>query len=177
MKASSGGSKFTSRKYQTFQPGVYLDWERKMIEERLEQAKNPLRTRQGFGGGEGPSRENVPITEADILKYNSTWDPYNPLFNNKEYARKAGYPGIPAFPCFQTPRGNPPSAIPMDVADKWYYANDGSDVKVWTPIFAGDMFTSHPPCPVAKNGTTKAHRLPVRSTISMLQTRHAATQR
>jgi hypothetical protein len=32
----------------------------------------------------------------------------------------------------------------MDIADKWYYANDGSDVRVWTHIFAGDSFTSEP---------------------------------
>jgi hypothetical protein len=142
-KAASAGTKFVSRKYQTFQPGVYLDWEKKMIEERLEQAKNPGRVRQG-PGGEGQQEGKTPVTEAEILKYNSTWDPYNPLFNNKEYAKKAGYPGIPAFPCFQTPRGNAPSAIPMDFADKWYYANDGSDVKVWTHVFAGDLFTSQP---------------------------------
>lgn len=134
-------SESTSGKYQIFQPGEYLDWEKSMIEERLEQAKNPRRSAEGpMGPGGGPTV----ITEDDILKYNKVWEPYNPLFNDREYAIKAGYPGIPAFPCFQSPRGSAPSAIPMDIADKWYYANDGSDVKVWTHIFAGDSFTSEP---------------------------------
>jgi len=39
--AQAGGAKFASNKYQTFQPGVYFEWEKKMIEERLEQAKTP----------------------------------------------------------------------------------------------------------------------------------------
>jgi hypothetical protein len=140
----AGGAKLASRKYQTFQPGIYLEWEKKMIEERLEQAKNPNRPMEGFGGGEGPGGGDQAITEEAILSYNKTWDPYNALFNSREYAQKAGYPGVPAFPNFQSPRGNPPSAIPMDFSDKWYYANDGSDVKVWTHIFAGDRFTSKP---------------------------------
>lgn len=137
-------SENTSGKYQIFQPGEYLDWEKKMIEERMEQAKNPRRSVERPGMPGGPGGGPTVITEDDILKYNKIWDPYNPLFNDKEYARKAGYPSVPAFPCFQSPRGNPPSAIPADIADKWYYANDGSDVKIWTHIFAGDSFTSEP---------------------------------
>jgi len=32
--------------------------------------------------------------------------------------------------------------IPMDFTDTWYYANDGGDIEVYGPIFAGDTFTS-----------------------------------
>lgn len=32
----------------------------------------------------------VVVTEADLLKFNRRWDPFNPLFNDKEYAEKAG---------------------------------------------------------------------------------------
>jgi len=136
---TGGGKKFVSRKYQTFQPGEYFDWEKEMIEQRLAQAENPQRQEGG-----GPPGGGGPVTEAAILEYNGKWDPYNPLFNDPEYARKAGFPGVPAFPNFQTPRGNAPAAIPMDFGDKWYYANDGSDVRVWSHIFAGDSFTSEP---------------------------------
>jgi hypothetical protein len=129
----------TKAKYQIFQPGEFLDWEKRMVEERLEQAKNPRAKKQdAFFSVEGT------VTEDAILSYNRAWDPYNPLFNNKEYAIKAGYPGIPAFPCFKVPNGNNPSPVPMDIADKWYYANDGSDVKIWSHIFPGDSFTSEP---------------------------------
>ncbi len=104
-------------KYQTFNPGEYLDWEKKVVEERLAQAagKAPLTGgMMGFpGGGSGA------ISQAEIVSYNSKWDPYNPLFNDKAYAQRAGYPDIPAFPCFKTPMGNSPAAIPRDLGDKW----------------------------------------------------------
>jgi len=137
------GSEKTAVKFQTFQPGEYFDWEKSIIEERFAKAAEGPQA----GGGGGP--EGMPggggptvITEDAILKYNKTWDPYNPLFNDKEYAIKAGYPGIPAWPCFQTPRAGGISGIPKNIADKFYYANDGSDVQVWTHIFAGDTFRS-----------------------------------
>jgi hypothetical protein len=126
-------------RFQIFYPGEYLDWEKDIIEERLARAKGGgQQDGEGAPGG-GPSV----ITEADILNYNRTWDPYNPLFNDKEYAQKAGFPGIPAWPCFQGPRGGGAGlGIPKNIADKFYYANDGSDIRVWTHIFEGDSFTS-----------------------------------
>jgi hypothetical protein len=140
LAQTGGGKPFKNVKYQTFQPGEYFRWEKSMLEERFEQARNPHREQQRGPFRGGPSA----ITEDDIINYNKAWNPYDPLFNDKEYARKAGYPGVPAFVNFQSPRGNPPSAIPMDTGDKWYYHNDGSDLRVWTHIFAGDSFTSEP---------------------------------
>ena len=42
---SSGGQKFTSGKYQIFEPGVYFDWEKKMVEERLVRPEIPAVSR------------------------------------------------------------------------------------------------------------------------------------
>lgn len=127
-------------KYQIFYPGEYLDWERKVIDERLTQVKE--NARRAAEGTQGMDRPSVIVSEAELLKYNKAWDPYNPLFNDKKYAQRAGYPDIPAFPCFQRPRGGSVSGIPRDMADLWYYANDGGDAKVWTHVFAGDTFFS-----------------------------------
>jgi hypothetical protein len=131
-------------KLQTFQPGEYLDWEKAIVEERFAQAAGKSRQSGEVPGAPEEMRggESSAITEDAILKYNQTWDPYNPLFNDKEYARKAGFPGIPAWPCFQSPRAGRISGIPKNIADKFYYANDGSDVRVWTHIFAGDALSS-----------------------------------
>jgi hypothetical protein len=131
-------AKSTTGKYQTFQPGIYLDWEKAMVEERVAIAKKgPQKTSAGPGGGPGV------ITEESILQANKKVDPYNPLFNDKEYAKKAGYPGVPAFPGTQGARGGGGiPRIPMDFADKWYYHNDGGDNRVYQHIFAGDSFTS-----------------------------------
>lgn len=126
-------------KYQTFYPGEYFDWEKDVVEERLEQVKKGSQ-----GGGGMPGRGPSVITEEDILAYNNKMDPYNPLFNDREYAQKAGYPGVPAFPCFQQPGTGRVTGIPHNIADKFYFGNDGSNVQVWTHIFAGDSFTSEP---------------------------------
>jgi hypothetical protein len=123
-----------SVKYQVFQPGKYFDWEKKAIEERFASAKK--------GPQKAASAAANIISEADIVKYNSTWDPYNPLFNDKAYAQKAGYPNIPAFPAFQGPSGESVSGIPRDLGDSWYFANDGGRMEFYTPIFAGDSLTS-----------------------------------
>lgn len=130
-KAGSG-IESTKGKYQIFQPGEYLDWEKKMVDERMAFVKK------------GPQKEDImteEVNEADLLSYNRTWDPYNPLFNEKQYAQKAGYPDVPAFPCFINPRGMQVPRPPWDAGDKAYFQNDGGDTRVWTHIFPGDSFT------------------------------------
>lgn len=138
-------------KYQVFQPGDYFDWEKGIIEERIARASGSFRPESKGLNNEisnplmaGMSRRDNSVGKAELLGYNRTWDPYNPLFNNEEYAREAGYPDIPAWPCFKTPmaEGLMGLTIPKNIADTWYYANDGSDVRFYVPIFAGDSFTS-----------------------------------
>lgn len=123
------------RKYQTFQPGQYFDWEKKYIEKNIKTAANPPK----MGGGE----TSTDVQEWEILSYNHTWDPYNPLFNDKQYARKAGYPNVPALPCFKTPNpGAMSMAIPAEVADLWYFAHGPDVVEFYDPIYGGDSLSS-----------------------------------
>jgi hypothetical protein len=135
---AGSGSKNTKGKYQTFQPGEYLDWEKDMIEERMAIVrKGPQKTTAGAAP--------APITEDEIIAANRKVDPYNPLFNDKEYARKAGYPSVPGVPGTQGARGRggarvPP--IPKDFGDQWYYHNDGGDNRIYRHVFAGDTFVS-----------------------------------
>ena len=125
-------TKSTKGKYQIFQPGVYLDWEKEIIEEKWALAKKGPQKREV---SEDASKAVIAetdvamagrmvvadvVTEEDILTYNRRWDPYNPLFNDKEYARKAGYPGIPAWPIFKSARGGGVGMIPKDIADKYH---------------------------------------------------------
>ncbi len=124
-----------SGKYQIFEPGKYLDWEKPIIEQKLASVeKGPPK------GREGPTE---PVSEYELLEFNGKWDPYNPLFNDKEYAQKAGYPNVPALPCFKTPMGAIAElAIPMDIGDTWYYSHGPNDVEFFAPIFPGDSFTT-----------------------------------
>jgi len=128
-------------KYQIFYPGKYLEWEKDLIEERIAIAKGEIPPKRPEGMPGRGAMPNVAV-EYELLKYNRTWDPYNPLFNDKKYAQEAGYPDVPAWPCFKGPMAGVMLSIPKDIADTFYYANDGTDMQFFTPIFPGDTFTS-----------------------------------
>ena len=145
--AKTGSTGSRNVRYQTFQPGEYFDWEREMVEERFALAKKgPQRgSSESMNRSGGPVDPLKPVTEEDILNYNRKWDPYNPLFNNKEYAQKAGYPGVPAWPCFQRPSGSHSHlTIPEDYTDKyiWLYGHGPDDIEMFSHIFADDYFTA-----------------------------------
>lgn len=125
-------------KYQFFEPGKYFEWEKPIVEERI---ANAART---------PENRDKPIkvSEYELLHYNDKWDPYNPFFNDKEYARKAGYPDVFAFPCFITPMGaimtvSIPQAVIEGAADGvlWRFAHGPNDVEFFAPIYPGDTLT------------------------------------
>lgn len=122
-------------KYQIFEPGKYFDWEKEIIEERLAIAqKDPPK-----GSSEPPET----ISEYELLMFNRNWNAYNPLFNNKEYAQKAGYQDVPAFPCFKIPQSNVRMTVPERIdADLWYYAHGPEDAEFLAPIFPGDTLHS-----------------------------------
>lgn len=129
-------------KYQNFQPGKYLEWEKDLIEEKFAIAAGKKPEGGGFHGG-GWFPGGGAVTEQDILSFNSKWDPWNPLFNDKAYAQKAGYQNVPARPGFKSPMGGA-NALKMDyeVGDIFYFGH-GPDLREYeTPIFAGDTFTS-----------------------------------
>lgn len=141
---------FLNRTYQVFEPGRYLDWERSAVESRLERSRAlaALLARRGSADARRPAGEDpsavLAVSEAAVLKYNHTWDPYNPLFNGVEYARNFNHPSVPAWPCFVGGRTDAAMdfTIPKDIADTWYYANDGSDYELFAPIHPGDQLTS-----------------------------------
>lgn len=123
-----------SGKYQIFNPGVYLDWEKEHVLPRLE-----LAAKLNESKPEGELGE--PITAEALLAVQKTWDKYNPLYLDAEYARKAGFPDIFAGPTFRPmtmiPGGRVPP-LPQNIADAFYYANDGSDIRTFKRIFPGD---------------------------------------
>ena len=123
-----------SGKYQIFYPGEYLDFEKSCVEERM---KNRLRRNNA---PPPPFKmEPRPISEEEILAYNRKWNPYDPLYNAPEYARAHGHKSVPAYPGFMAmaPMGIP--GFPKDIADLFYYTNDGTDIRYYRNVYAGDM--------------------------------------
>ena len=123
-----------------FNPGEYYDWEQSHVQERLDLASGktkmemPPEMKAFFGGPK-------PYTEAEILEYNRKWNPYDPLHTNPEYARKQGFPSVPAMPGFAQPQGGMMMGFPKNIADKFYYTHDGGSFEIRDHIFAGDLLT------------------------------------
>ena len=122
-------------KYQTFQPGEYFDWEQPHVNDRLQAAAENRAVRQKLIKGPIP-----PATEEDILRFNRLWNPYDRLYNDTEYARSLGFPGVPAYPGYGAPRGTGVAGFPKNIGDAFYYTNDGYSLKYERRIFAGDVF-------------------------------------
>ena len=121
-----------------FQPGEYLDFEKDAVQLRLDIAAGKAEMPK-MGGPFGP-KEPRPYSQAEVLAYNKKWDPYNPLFNDPEYAKKAGYADVPAYPgfCMAMAMGAPGFDKTMP-SGGFYYTNDGTDIYLSRPVVAGDF--------------------------------------
>ncbi len=131
--------------WKTFQPGKYDSWELPFVQQRQKMAAGEMGDMPIMGppGMEdmsffGPP-EAKPYSVEEIRAYNHRWDPYNPLFNDVEYAKKAGYQGLPALPGFVGRGGGAMLGFPKDIADAFYYTNDGTDIELARPIVSGDL--------------------------------------
>ncbi|MBN1625789.1 MAG: MaoC family dehydratase [Deltaproteobacteria bacterium] len=139
-------SESTEGKYQIFYPGEYLDFEKEAIEERFElAAKEP----------EGVLQTTEPVKQYDLLAFNRRWDPFNPLFNDKDYAQKAGYPNVPGWPDYIFMQAGPDLKIWPNLvqADCFYVSHGPDDRRFYTPVFEGDVFTIEPEKPVFEDIT------------------------
>ena len=87
-----------------------------------------------------------PYTEEEILAYNHKWNPFDPLYNDPEYARAHGHPSVPAYPGFGEIRGGDtgkpaPFVNFRMMFDSFCYTADGNDLRYARNIYAGDMIT------------------------------------
>ncbi len=124
-----------TEQYQIFYPGEYMDWEKDLVEERMKIASGEIAPPPSPFAGKEPQ----PITEEEIIAYNKLWNPYDPLYNDPEYARAHGHKSVPAYPGFRAmfPMGIP--GFPKNIAERFYYTNDGTDVRYFRNIYAGDI--------------------------------------
>ena len=117
--------KITDQKFQTFYPNVYSPAE--------QEALDGLRKSIEEAGGVGfMANRTLVAKEEKMLDYARLWNPYDPLYNDPEYAAKTRWGKLPALPCCIF--GETISGFPMmdDIADDmgnvFYYANDGGDI-------------------------------------------------
>ena len=78
----------------------------------------------------------------DQIRYAQSWDRWNPLFNDIDYARSAGYKSIPAIPGFVEPivRIMPSKEFGTPIALNYAFPGDGYDHEVhyYRPIYANE---------------------------------------
>ncbi len=126
--------------YVTYYPGQYTPEEQAILDKVAKECEEQI-------GKPGISLENPDaagvIQEETLLAYARTWDEYNPLFLDPEYAKNSPWGGVIAFPGAVEPSvGFPMLDDYCDVfGDIFYYGNDGGDVEFFEPVRPGDQIT------------------------------------
>lgn len=130
--------KITDQKFQTFYPNVYSEAERSAVDK--------LRREVAESGGIGPMVDRTETASQEkMLDYARLWNPYDPLYNDPDYAAKTKRGKLPALPCYIFEENI--SGFPMmddigdDLGNVFYYANDGGDIELYRPVYDGDVIT------------------------------------
>lgn len=125
-------------KNQTFIPGEYFEWEKLPADERKEFSRSfqPYIPQAGID-------EYETIDEKDVLEFNKRWNPLDPLYNDPEYARAQGFPGVPVMPgyLFRFVSARDEGIPPFDrrIGDSFYYTAIGGDLTFHKRVFSGDQ--------------------------------------
>lgn len=109
-----------------------------------EQGGAMLGTAPGGTGKAQMSTDTFMSMTADLAamkKYAKNFDPWNPLYNDEEYAKKTRYGSIIAVPFFKEAGAMFPSMGNLKGLGTFGPANDGGDIEFFLPIRPGDTFT------------------------------------
>lgn len=121
-----------SGKYKIFEAGVYSDREKQILQEVADRvASVQCNVKQ----------PPFSIGEYEIADTNRRWEDENPLYNDRDYATKAGYSSIPAYPSTVAPMMfGAGHKIPQDIADRFYYTMTYGDIRFYKSVTAGDGY-------------------------------------
>ncbi|MBR5930615.1 MAG: hypothetical protein IKZ95_01165 [Lachnospiraceae bacterium] len=128
-------------------PGQYDEREQAALDKWWE-AANAINTRgpidvQALVNGTLPADTpgigpTLKVTEAMVRYNNAKYEQENPLFNDAEYARKAGYKDIPAYPIFGTHDDSYTCAFPEEARDTLLVSQASHWVESYQDIYPGD---------------------------------------
>jgi hypothetical protein len=134
-------------KFQRLYPGIYTPREAEWVQQYLA-ANRALQTRgpidvQKLVRGELPKDTPglgpvIQVTEDWVRYQNQRVDPENPLRNDREYARKAGFADIQAFPTFGAHDDTFMVPYPPAARDKLLVSDLNHSVTTYRPIHPGD---------------------------------------
>ena len=116
--------------YKKQYPGVYTPREQEILDRLNEQLKAQVGKPAMFGAGDADPTL--------MALYAKNWDPWNPLYNDPEYAKNTKWGGVISIPCWKEPGAMFPT-LPMDFGDRMTdRANLGGAFEILKPIYAGD---------------------------------------
>lgn len=80
----------------------------------------------------------IPVTEDMIAYYAEKYNPENPLYNDADYAKKAGFEGIPAILSYGAHDDTYLAPVPREARDVMLIAGLNHEITSCRPIYAGD---------------------------------------
>lgn len=133
--------------FVTLFPGVYTEREKEavsryLIDNMALAQRGPIDGTALASGaltedtpGLGPT---LPVTDAMVRYNNTKFDPDNPLLTDADYAKKAGYREIAAFPTFAAHDDTFMVPYPVDARDTLLVSQLNHSVTSYEPIYPGD---------------------------------------
>ena len=76
--------------YKKQYPGIYSDREKRLLDEARARLAKQKGQASPMGGGVA--------NETIMLLYANAWDPWNPLYNDKDYAKNTKYGDVISLP-------------------------------------------------------------------------------
>lgn len=145
--AAPARAKVKAATFQTLYPGVYSEHEAERAQKyiaanRALQARGPIDVQKLINGtlpadtpGLGPV---IKVTEEWVRYNNAKYDPENPLRTDRDYARKAGWQDILAFPTFGAHDDTFMVPYPPAARDRLLVSELNHSVTTYKPIYPGD---------------------------------------
>lgn len=145
--SAAGAAVRAQPQFLTLYPGVYSPHEQALVQKyfaanRALRERGPIDAQKLVAGqlpadtpGLGPV---IKVTEEWVRYNNAKYDPENPLRNNRDYARKAGWADIMAFPTFAAHDDTFMVPYPPAARDKLLVSELNHSVTTYQPIYPGD---------------------------------------
>lgn len=127
--------------FEIFYPNSFSDQEIEAMDRALKVSSEP-----------GPMahwiRTEVTADKSEMLRYNSIWSPYDPLYNDESYANKSAKRGMTAFPCFVQPIAMP-AQVPQEIGSRVPPMDSGlqipgsgydTEIQYFLPIRPGNTY-------------------------------------
>jgi acyl dehydratase len=133
-------------KFLTLYPGVYTEKEKALVEKYFADNKaiedNPVNIKALISGSltkDTPGfGATLKVTEAMVRYFNKLRDPEDPLLNDAEYAKKAGFKDIIAYPTYGAHDDTFMVPYPVKARDTLLVADLIHSVTNYRPVYPGD---------------------------------------